>query len=167
MNWVNVKDKEYKPMVCPVCHDTYFSPLTESDFEYGRDLQCQQCGWIYDLAQVEDKDLVDAENGISLREYRKRYQELIRQNPNYNYQESQYKKKTFLCPVCHKHRFPDRGTFEICPECGWEEDGIMDLYPDKYEGCANDLCFNDFKARYERLLKENPNYRYKKDGIPD
>lgn len=60
-------------MECPVCHKFYFSELTEEDVTYGLSQQCTQCGWNYDLEQVNDPDLVDLVNGMSLKEYKKKY----------------------------------------------------------------------------------------------
>ena len=46
----------------------------------------------------------------------------------------------YPCPVCGKHIFPGTGTFDICPECGWENDGMQGNDPD-YQGGANDAAW--------------------------
>lgn len=30
------------------------------------------------------------------------------------------------CPCCHQRTLEERANFEICPECGWEDDGQDD-----------------------------------------
>lgn len=162
-----MKKSKFKEMECPVCHQFYFSPLTDDDVHYGMAMQCTQCGWKYDLAQVKDPNLVDVENGMSLAEYKKRYHKLKEKNPDYNFLDASYVPQPHICPVCEKHMFPEDSSFEICPECGWEDDGLMEHHPNDFAGCANDLCLNDFRKRYERLITANHSYRYKKDGIPE
>ena len=29
------------------------------------------------------------------------------------------------CPVCGKYEFPEENSFDICPICGWENDGVQ------------------------------------------
>ena len=30
------------------------------------------------------------------------------------------------CPVCGKFEFEERGSFDICENCGWEDDPIQE-----------------------------------------
>ena len=114
--------KQFKSMECPVCHKFYFSELTEEDITYGLAQQCTQCGWNYDLEQVNDPDLVDLVNGMSLKEYKKKYKKLIAKDPGYNYLEANYTPIPHTCPVCGKHFI----SITIIP---WtNEDQKVDVY---------------------------------------
>ena len=55
--------------------------------------------------------------------------------------------KPHLCPVCGKHEFPRRGSFDVCEECGWEDDGLQENEPD--EGGANPETLNGYRALYK------------------
>ncbi len=59
----------------------------------------------------------------------------------------------YLCPICKKHQFSD--SFEICPICFWENDGYQFDNPNYYGGAIN-LCFNDYKRRWEKLSNIMP-----------
>lgn len=51
---MNTKEKQIKPMLCPVCGEFYFSELDENELKFGRkpsDVYCHKCGWHYDLEQ--------------------------------------------------------------------------------------------------------------------
>ena len=146
--------KRYKPMDCPVCGEFYFSGLDESDVEIYDNLQCPQCGWIYDLEQVEDPKATTSLNGTSLTDYREKYKALIKENPEYNYCDDHYEAVPHACPVCGRHTFPDEGSFEICPICGWQDDSVMEKEPEKWAGNSNELCLNDYRERY-RSQKEH------------
>ena len=52
------------------------------------------------------------------------------------------------CPVCGRSDFPEWNSFEICEECGWEDDGGQEGYPDDDAG-ANGISLNQYRADYE------------------
>ena len=53
------------------------------------------------------------------------------------------------CPVCGEYEFEEDDDFDVCDVCGWENDGVQNDDPD-YDGGANDLSLNEFKAQWER-----------------
>ena len=56
-------------------------------------------------------------------------------------------KVKYPCPVCgNKYLDEEYGSFEICPICGWEEDGIQQLYPDE-TGINKAWTLNNAKKR--------------------
>ena len=59
-----------------------------------------------------------------------------------------------LCPVCGKHQFDEDDNFEVCPVCGWEDDGIQRDDPD-YAGGANCISLNQMKAAYAEGMTYN------------
>lgn len=73
------------------------------------------------------------------------------------------KRQPLACPVCGKHRFTCKWDYDICPHCGWENDGSEE---DNIGG-ANELPFSEFKERYEHYLLLDPSYKWKKDGFPE
>ena len=55
-------------------------------------------------------------------------------------------KDGLICPVCGKHQFKYKDWFEVCPVCGWEDDGIQRDDPD-YPNGANGMSLNEYKRR--------------------
>lgn len=145
--------KDFKPSICPVCGKYTFvddTDLEKSDPEYAgkEDDYCIKCGWKYDRMQLENHDLKIGLNSLSVNECIKEYEAKVLANPDYDYLEDCNQPEPHLCPVCGEYTFPDKGSFDVCPVCGWEDDELMELEPDKWAGCANDLCLNDYKKRY-------------------
>ncbi|WP_420130666.1 CPCC family cysteine-rich protein [Longimicrobium sp.] len=53
------------------------------------------------------------------------------------------------CPCCGFRTMPDeeRGSFDICPVCGWEDDRLQYADPD-YRGGANEISLNQARAQF-------------------
>ena len=148
----------FKPLLCPVCEEFYFSDLQEGDVV--EKLYCHHCGWKYDIDQANDINLPNGKNQKSVVELKKDYAEKIANNSDYNYLEETYSATPHKCPVCGQYTFADVSSFDICPFCGWTDDELMENEPDKWAGNANDLCLNDYKKRYNKFKSENPNYKH-------
>ena len=140
--------KKFKPMMCPICDGMYFSELNKDSYEeeleeyLNGEVQCRHCGWIYDLNQFENPDSHEGFNKLSLNEYKKEYEEKIKENPKYDYFEEH---KPSLKP--HK-----------CPVCGWEETGfenVPDEKPSEYM-----MSFNEKLTLFKNKRKLNPKYRW-------
>ena len=43
----------------------------------------------------------------------------------------------YACPCCHSITLPERGAFELCPVCFWEDDGQDDHDADEVRGGPN------------------------------
>ena len=139
--------ESYQPMECPVCHDFFFSELGEED-SVGN-LHCSHCGWLYDLNQAADPNLKVGRNAQSVSDLRALFHARLIENPNYDYAEEHRLPKTpHLCPICERYTFKDRDSFDICPVCGWTDDGLMEEEPDRWAGSSNDLCLLEYKQRY-------------------
>lgn len=51
------------------------------------------------------------------------------------------------CPVCGKTEFPDWLSFEICQECGWEDDLMDPDDPEEFTG-ANPYDLDEYREKY-------------------
>lgn len=160
---------QIEPMYCPVCKKFHFDPLTWDDLFCGvvpSDVYCMDCGWHYDLAQKENPDLKAGANALSLNEYRVWYESKLKENPNFSFFEEatdNYVETPHKCPICGRYEFADASCFDICPFCGWEDDGTED---DAEILGANDLRFSEYKKRYESYVENIPGYRWDKNGKP-
>ena len=56
-----------------------------------------------------------------------------------------------ICPVCGKYYFENKGKYEICPICGWEDDRVQRKYPD-FKGGANKLSINEAREIYRNKV---------------
>lgn len=113
--------------------------------------QCQHCGWIYDLDQFENPNSNIGFNEKSLKEYKKAYEEKIKENPNYDYfEEHKSPSKPHNCPVCGEYEFEDECSYDICPVCGWEDDDFFE------GGGANDMSLDEAKNFFSTKKKRKP-----------
>ena len=73
----------------------------------------------------------------------------------------------YPCPVCnHKYKSQEHhGTYEICDNCDWEDDGLQFDNPD-YEGGANGYSLNEYKKRFLEgsLDEESKDKKYEFNG---
>ena len=58
----------------------------------------------------------------------------------------------WICPVCGKYTFEEYDSYDICPVCGWEDDGLQRDEPDLACG-ANGLSLNQYREQYRSRMK--------------
>ena len=58
-----------------------------------------------------------------------------------------------ICPCCGRYIFEEKGQFEICPVCGWEDDPVQRREPD-LAGGANKLSLNEARKAWEERNHE-------------
>ena len=56
-------------------------------------------------------------------------------------------KANVKCPICGKHTFKMENDMEICPVCGWENDGAQ-MHNRKLDGGANALSVEAYQTKY-------------------
>jgi hypothetical protein len=60
------------------------------------------------------------------------------------------------CMCCALPTLPNESIFEICPLCGWQDDGVQNDDPD-FDGGANKLSLNKYRQKWiEDHKKSNP-----------
>lgn len=61
--------------------------------------------------------------------------------------------KNKKCPCCGKDTLnPKYSGFEICNNCGWQDDGYQEDHPD-VGNCANIMSLNEAKKAYKEGKK--------------
>ncbi len=158
-------NRKINPMLCPVCGKFEFEELDDLYYEHlgindANEFQCRECGWYYDLEQTNDPDLENQANEMSLNQYRAWYQEKLKENPDYEYWEEQAgDPEPHPCPLCGEYMFPDEGSDEICPICGWQDTGFEE-FPDEPDS-EGQPTFNQHKKIFEEARQKDPNFRWK------
>ena len=75
-------------------------------------------------------------------------------------------KKKYPCPICGTECLSEEsGSFDVCPVCGWEEDGYQKRHPDD-TGPNDHWTLNEAKkawANGESLFDWHPNPKAKKE----
>ena len=62
----------------------------------------------------------------------------------------------FPCPVCGKKTIEERWSFEICPECGWEDDCCVEN--EDHFSCVNGVSIKEARRNYLRAKRIDPSY---------
>lgn len=159
--------KRFKAMDCPICGEFHFSGPNKSLSKEGLEEElanyergayyCFHCGWIYDLFQAENPDSHDGHNIMSLNEYREWFKAKTAENANYDWWEENKPAPTpHKCPVCGEYEFEDESCNDICPVCGWQDDGMEEIDPDAWSACGK--TFNEAVADFKAKRAANPNY---------
>jgi ribosomal protein L37E len=144
-------------ILCPICGKERFSQDDHFIF-------CNMCGW---EGNINNDDNIVELNGYSARDYRKVYQEYLKQNPNYIWKKDKNALEKFMdsfvdygskCPVCGEDSFePD---YRFCYKCGWRYSFIQAQYPD-FDNSSNKLSLNQYKEKYKSLITNNNTYMWK------
>jgi hypothetical protein len=61
----------------------------------------------------------------------------------------------YPCPCCGKPTLPERGHYEVCSNCDWEDDPIQEDMPDR-EGGANAVSLNQARKNYAEFGVSDP-----------
>ncbi|WP_024772821.1 CPCC family cysteine-rich protein [Aquimarina macrocephali] len=58
----------------------------------------------------------------------------------------------YQCPCCKYYTLNEKpdNTFQTCPVCFWEDDGIQ-LHDPDYEGGANEMSLNQARRNFKEL----------------
>ncbi len=59
------------------------------------------------------------------------------------------KRKLLPCPCCGQRTLSERGAYEICRRCAWEDDPTQSDDPD-YRGGANEMSLNEARAAWKK-----------------
>lgn len=55
--------------------------------------------------------------------------------------------KLFTCPCCQYETLKERGQYDVCPVCSWEDDGNND--PSRYSG-VNHMTLEEGRANFDK-----------------
>ena len=66
----------------------------------------------------------------------------------------------YPCPVCGNITISTPGYFEICPECGWEDDMFVDGEDDIGLFANGDWTIRGYRANYQYIKQRIPEYRW-------
>ena len=58
------------------------------------------------------------------------------------------------CPICDKFIFETYCDYDVCPVCGWENDGVQ-AWNHNYSGGANALSVNEARIEYFLLKRKD------------
>ena len=178
-----IKEKIKFPFKCPVCGKTEFKDfdwlleednnleIYEIDQKTGEnklldaieaaEVHCEYCGWMYDIKQVLDYDIVGDRNDKTVNELKQNYQNKVLENPNYNYDEEMAKPTPHICPICEEYYFKSIDSYDVCPICGWIDDGTESIPFDDYSE-VNVSSIKDAKEDFRQKRINNSKYKCNK-----
>lgn len=125
------------------------------------EVHCEYCGWMYDLKQVVDHDAVGDRNNETVNVLKQEYQTKIRENPNYNFDDEAAKPTPHMCAICGEYEFENENSYDICPICGWIDDGTEEIPFNDYSE-VNVISIKEAKEDFQKKRIENPKYKYSK-----
>lgn len=144
-------------ILCPICGKEKFYP--EDYFIF-----CNHCGW---EGNINIDDNVVELNGFSARDYRKVYQEYLKEHPNYVWKENKDALDNYMdsfvdygikCPCCSEESYDSEHNY--CYKCGWRYNFVQAQFPD-FGNSSNKLSLNQYKEQYDKFTSSNPNYMWK------
>lgn len=56
----------------------------------------------------------------------------------------------YTCQCCGHRTLPETATYEICPVCLWEDDGVSTANPTQWGEGPNGISLAEGQARYRR-----------------
>ena len=68
------------------------------------------------------------------------------------------KRYLYHCPVCRRRTLMYRGMYDICVQCGWEDDGTDD--EDKETGPNGDFTIRTYRENYLKIKNSDMNYHW-------
>lgn len=66
----------------------------------------------------------------------------------------------YQCPCCEHYTLskkPDN-TFQLCPVCYWEDDGVQ-LNDPEYTGGANEVSLNQARTNFKKIGAVEPHFK--------
>lgn len=145
-------------VLCPICGKEKFYP--EDCF-----ILCNHCGW---EGSLDTSNIyIEEVNGLSIRDYKKIYEEYIKNNPKYIWKDNtdalnkfcdSFADYGFKCPCCSEESFNDGRNY--CFKCGWKYNFVQVQYPD-FDNSSNKLSLNQYKEKYKKIIDSNPDYLWK------
>ncbi len=76
-------------------------------------------------------------------------------NPKYDYFEEHIPNPVpHKCPVCGEYVFKNSHSYDVCPICGWDDDGWFE------GGGANTMSLEEAIADFKIHRSKNPKYKW-------
>lgn len=72
---------------------------------------------------------------------------------------SSHQRKQCACPCCGHLTLAERGAFEMCPVCWWEDDGQDEMDADLVRGGPNgELSLSQARANFQSVGASDPRF---------